>query len=148
MNRPVRRKGTTPPAFTSPPFRIAFNHQVWEIVAKIPKGKVTTYGRIASMIPRPRGVGVRQYRAAKARWVGQAMAHCPSDLPWHRVINSQGTISIRSGNDHHILQRKLLEKEGMIFEGRGKIALARFLWDPPSGITESTKKARRTPKKT
>lgn len=80
------------------------------------------------MITRPRGVGARHFHAAKARWVGQAMAHCPGDLPWHRVINAQGTISIRSGNDHHILQRKLLEKEGIRFDERGRVDLDRYLW--------------------
>ena len=141
------RKTTSTPAFTSPPFRVAFNHQVWEIVEGIPKGKVTTYGRIAAMIPKPRGVGVRHFRAAKARWVGQAMAHCPGDLPWHRVINSQGTISIRSGNDHHILQRQRLESEGLVFDGRGRIDLDQFLWKPgqrPRGTQRKLKRKEKT----
>lgn len=126
----MRSKRPARPAFTSPPFREGFNHLVWEVVAEIPKGKVATYGQIASMVPRPAGVRARHYRAARARWVGQAMAGCPDDLPWHRVINAQGGISLRSGNDHHIVQRRLLEVEGVVFDKSAKVDLDRFLWDP------------------
>ena len=116
------------PVFTSPPIREVFNNLVWDIVASIPRGKVTTYGAIGSMIARPKGIRAAYYRAAKARWVGSAMASCPPGLPWHRVINSQGKISVRSGNDHHVRQRKLLEKEGIEFDDKGRIDLATYLW--------------------
>ncbi len=126
----MRGKKATQPAFTSPPFRVGFNALVWEIVEAIPKGRVTTYGQIAALIPRPGGVRARHYRAARARWVGQAMAACPDGLPWHRVINSQGKISVRSRNDHHIKQQKLLEAEGVVFDKKGRIDLDRFKWNP------------------
>jgi methylated-DNA-protein-cysteine methyltransferase-like protein len=119
------------PVFTSPPAREAFNNVVWELVARIPRGKVLTYGGIAAMIPRPTEVRARYYRAAAARWIGSALAACPPVLPWHRVINSRGKISIRAGNDHHRLQRKLLEREGVEFNKSGKIDLRRFLWIGP-----------------
>lgn len=114
--------------FTTPPAREGFHHLVWDIVARIPRGKVLTYGSIGAMIPRPAGIRARYYAAARARWVGAAMAACPAGLPWHRVINSQGKISVRSGNDHHLLQRKLLEKEGIRFDQVGKISLEKYFW--------------------
>ena len=127
-------------AFTSPPVREVFHNLVWDIVAGIPKGKVTTYGAIAGMITRPKGIRARYYNAAKARWVGAAMAACPAGLPWHRVINSEGKISIRSGNDHHLKQRKLLEVEGVPFDEKGRIDLDSYLWNMNSraGSAEKT----------
>jgi len=119
---------TSKRVFTSPPARQVFNNQVWDIVARIPGGKVLTYGSIGAMIRRPKGIRARYYSAAKARWVGSAMASCPPGLPWHRVINSQGKISVRSGNDHHLLQRKLLEKEGVRFDHVGRIELEKYFW--------------------
>lgn len=116
------------PVYTSPPGREAFNNIVWDIVSKIPRGKVLTYGAIAAMIPRPRSLRARFYRVASPRWVGSALAGCPAGLPWHRVINAQGMVSKRTGSDHHLLQRKLLEREGIFFDQRGRIPLERFLW--------------------
>ena len=123
----VKRR-TSKPAFTSPPVREVFNNLVWDIVARIPKSRVITYGAIGSMIDRPKGIRARYYHAAKARWVGSAMAACPSGLPWHRVINAQGKVSIRTGNDHHLKQRTLLEAEGVRFDEQGKVDLDRYLW--------------------
>ncbi len=82
------------------------------------------------MIQRPPRVGVKHFRAARARWVGSAMASCPADLPWHRVINAGGGISRRSANDHHLEQRRRLEAEGIVFSDRGRIDLALFQWKP------------------
>jgi len=83
------------------------------------------------MVPRPFTVSVKHYNAARARWVGNSMALCPDGLPWHRVINSQGRMSIRSKNDHHLLQRKLLEAEGVIFDERDRVDLSKFGWKVP-----------------
>lgn len=118
------------PAFTSPPFRHAFDAQVWDIVAAIPRGKVMTYGQIAASIPRPKGIRAPFYHAARARWVGSAMAASPGTIPWHRVINAQGKISVRTGNDHHLLQRSMLEAEGIRFDAKGRIDLERFGFSP------------------
>jgi methylated-DNA-protein-cysteine methyltransferase related protein len=108
--------------------RAAFNHAVWKITGLVPEGKVATYGQIAAYIPLPIGVREEDYRAYRARWVGAAMAGCPEGLPWQRVINSQGKISLRQGAD---LQRGLLEAEGVRFDARGKIDLVRFGWSGP-----------------
>jgi methylated-DNA-protein-cysteine methyltransferase-like protein len=119
------------PGFSSPPDLAAFNAQVWEIVKQIPQGQVSTYGQIAAMIPAPEGVDPKSYLAFSARWVGGAMAACPDNVPWQRVINAQGKISLRKG-DAHIHQRQLLEAEGVIFDDRQRVNLARLGWDGPS----------------
>ena len=58
------------------------------------------------------------------------MAHCPEDVPWQRVINSQGKISPRPGAEK---QREILENEGVEFGGNGKVDFARFGWKGPDG---------------
>lgn len=133
----MRKRRAAGPAYTSPPIREVFNNLVWDVVSQIPRGKVITYGAIGALIDRPKGIRARYYNAVKARWVGSAMASCPSNLPWHRVINAQGKISMRTGNDHHIQQRGLLEKEGVKFDDKGRIDMRKHLWvrseEPDSG---------------
>lgn len=99
--------------------------RVWAAVKRIPRGRVATYGQIAALIGMPRC----------ARQAGYALAAIPENMkiPWHRVINAQGCISIRlkywnSGSDD--LQRILLEAEGVIFDERGRVDLKRFRWLP------------------
>ncbi len=118
--------------FTSPPDPILFNHQVWDAVRQIPTGKVATYGQIARMLPVPEGVDTKAYLSLSPRWVGAAMAQCPDDVPWQRVINSKGEISPRPGAEE---QRRLLVAEGVEFDARGRVDLVRFGWEaasPPS----------------
>jgi methylated-DNA-protein-cysteine methyltransferase related protein len=121
------------PAFTSPPDPIIFNHQVWDIVRRIPPGKVASYGQIARMIPSPEGVEEKAYLAFGPRWVGSAMAKCPEDVPWQRVINSKGEISLRPGAEQ---QRQLLEEEGVQFNERARIDLKLFGWQNSPGEPE------------
>jgi methylated-DNA-protein-cysteine methyltransferase-like protein len=111
--------------FNSPPDPIIFNHQVWDIVRRIPPGRVTTYGDVARTLPLPEGMDPKAYQACAPRWVGGAMAACPADVPWQRVINSKGEISARPGAQ---AQRQLLEEEGVQFDERGKIDLKVFRW--------------------
>jgi len=111
--------------FTSPPDPSIFNQQVWEIVRRVPPGRVTTYGEIARLIPIPEGMDPKAYLAFAPRWVGGAMAACPADVPWQRVINSKGEISPRPGAP---AQRQLLEEEGIPFDERGRIDLKIFGW--------------------
>ena len=111
--------------FTSPPDVIIFNHQVWDIVRQVPAGRVTTYGEIARLIPVPEGLDPKSYQAFAPRWVGGAMAACPEDVPWQRVINAKGEISPRPGAQQ---QRQLLEEEGVQFDERGRIDLKIFGW--------------------
>lgn len=117
------------PGFTSPPDPMGFKLQVWQIVRQIPPGKVATYGQIASLIPTPPGMSPQDFRAFGARWVGGAMAACPDDVPWQRVINAQGKISLRGGGEEH--QRQLLEAEGVIFDVRNRVDLKQYSWPGP-----------------
>ncbi len=123
--------------FTSPPNPQQFNEQVWNLVRQVPRGKVATYGQIALMIPPPPGVDFDAYRAQAPRWVGSAMAGCPDDVPWQRVINSQGKISERPGAQK---QRQLLEAEGVVFV-KDRIDLKKYGWkglDEPGQPTQET----------
>jgi methylated-DNA-protein-cysteine methyltransferase-like protein len=114
--------------FVSPPEPAVYNATVWEIVRQIPAGRVSTYGQIAAMIPPPGGLNVRDYEAFGARWVGGAMAACPAGVPWQRVINAQGKISLRQGATK---QRELLEAEGVPFDERDRVDLKKYGWDGP-----------------
>lgn len=94
--------------------------RIYDQVRLIPSGKVSTYGRIA------RFVG-----PCTARMVGYAMSALKDgrapDVPWHRVINSQGKISMHGmGN---IYQRTLLMDEGILFDEQGQIDLDQYLWE-------------------
>jgi len=90
-------------------------------VCRIPPGSVATYGQVA----REAGLGRR------ARLVGQALRHLPegTDVPWHRVVNARGCISLPPGSDSGRIQRARLEEEGVLFE-QGQIDLQRFGWQP------------------
>ncbi len=113
------------PAFTSPPNPQQFQSLVWDLVRRIPRGRVATYGQIALMLPPPPGVDIEAYRAFGPRWVGGAMAACPDDVPWQRVINSKGEISPRPGAER---QRQLLEEEGVAFNEKGRVDLKKVGW--------------------
>jgi len=96
-----------------------FQKQVIRIIKKIPKGKVATYGQIAAMAGNPRA----------ARQVVRAL-HTSSEkenLPWYRVINGKGRISLKPGYGYEI-QKGSLEQEGIVFNERDTIDLDRFLW--------------------
>jgi len=107
----------------------AFYQAVWKIVRLIPFGQVSTYGQIASYIPAPKGISPADYKTYRARWTGNAMAASPPDVPWQRVINSQGKISIRQGAER---QHELLEAEAVVFDLRERIDLKRFGWSGPT----------------
>ena len=100
---------------------------IYAVVARIPEGKVATYGQIASL------AGC----AGQARQVGYALAGIPDDLdlPWHRVINARGRVSVRRHTGFHELQQALLEREGVVFEAM-RVDLARYLWRPRTAWLE------------
>jgi methylated-DNA-protein-cysteine methyltransferase related protein len=92
--------------------------KIYRAVRRIPRGRVATYGTIATL------AGLDGH----ARQVGYAL-HALSEasrVPWHRVVNAKGEISPRSAGDSHELQRMLLEAEGVEFTLRGVIDLRRF----------------------
>jgi O6-methylguanine-DNA--protein-cysteine methyltransferase len=65
----------------SPPNQQVFYEQVWSLVRQVARGKVVTYGQIAQMLPPPAEMDLETYNAFSPRWVGSAMAACPSDVP-------------------------------------------------------------------
>lgn len=93
----------------------------YALIDCIPKGRVGTYGQIAREAGRPRN----------SRQVGAALRALPagSKLPWYRVINSRGEISVRASQGQR-LQRKLLRAEGIVLDRRGRVDLERFGWVP------------------
>jgi methylated-DNA-protein-cysteine methyltransferase-like protein len=107
------------------------------LVRQIPHGKVASYGQIALMIPPPMGVDFDSYKAFSPRWVGGAMAACPDDVPWQRVINSQGKISERPGAER---QRTLLEEEGVVFL-KDKVDMKKYGWKGPGEEDEPKQEA-------
>lgn len=114
--------------FTSPPNLQEYYQQVWNLARQIPRGSVATYGQIAKLIPPPNGVEIEAYAAFAPRWVGGALAACPQDVPWQRVINSKGEISERAGAEK---QRELLEQEGITFDAKDRADLKKFGWKGP-----------------
>jgi methylated-DNA-protein-cysteine methyltransferase-like protein len=106
-----------------------FAARVYRVVRAVPPGRVTTYGHVAAIIPPPPGTDVQGYERVKARWVGYAMAECPDDVPWQRVVNARGRISLRPGEGPDV-QRLLLMQEGVVFDEAGQIDLACFGWEP------------------
>jgi methylated-DNA-protein-cysteine methyltransferase related protein len=95
--------------------------RIYAVTRQVPRGKVTTYGDVAQRV----GAG------CDARLVGYAMANCPDDVPWQRVINAQGKISLRG--ETAAKQRLRLEAEGLTFDPRGRIDLKMYRWAGPGG---------------
>jgi methylated-DNA-protein-cysteine methyltransferase-like protein len=116
-------------AFSNPPDPKAYDDRVYLVVRAIPSGRVLAYGQVARLIPPPANTPPDTYLKLSPRWVGSAMAHCPDDVPWQRVINSQGKISARPGFGV-LVQRKLLEAEGIDFDDRDRVDLKRYGWQP------------------
>ena len=98
------------------------NYQrIWHVVKLIPTGKVASYGQVADLAGLP----------GRARLVSRALAKAPKalQLPWYRVLNSQGFISIPSDNPAHAEQYTHLQAEGIQFNGR-RVRLACYGWKP------------------
>ena len=97
-----------------------FFEQVYQVVRRIPPGKVATYGQVARILGKPRG----------ARTVGWALHSMPegSDAPWPRVINARGIITLDAHGPGGAKQRALLEAEGIVFDEEGRIDLDHHGW--------------------
>ena len=99
------------------------NYQrILAVVKRIPRGRVATYGQVASIAGLPR----------HARQVGYAL-HSLSDaeaVPWQRVVNASGGVSPRCHPYAVVQQRQMLEREGVVFGANNKIPLPRFQWKP------------------
>jgi len=94
--------------------------RIYAVVRRIPRGRVTNYGDVAQRAGLP----------GRARQVGYALHACKEEdgLPWHRVVNAQGEVSLRSDLGMDQIQRQLLEAEGVEFNDRGRVDLAHFGW--------------------
>lgn len=100
-----------------------FTQRALSVLRHIPEGNVLTYGRAAALAGKPNG----------ARQISRLL-HSMSrkyDLPWHRVVNSKGQISLKPSNGYE-LQKALLESEGVKFSRNNTIDLAVYLWHPPA----------------
>jgi methylated-DNA-protein-cysteine methyltransferase-like protein len=95
---------------------------VYDLVRRIPKGRVMTYGQIAVLLE----------SRLSPRAVGWALHGCPRDVPWQRVVNASGGCSTdRLPGIPPGLQRAMLEKEGIAFRANGTLDLTRHRWTPP-----------------
>lgn len=94
--------------------------RIHAVVRRVPRGRVASYGQIAA----------EAGMAGHARQVGYALHALPegSPVPWHRVLNSRGVISLPPGSSSAITQRLRLEKEGVRFDASGRVDLSRFGW--------------------
>jgi methylated-DNA-protein-cysteine methyltransferase related protein len=112
-----------------------FYHRIYRVVRHIPKGRVATYGIVARLAGRP----------GAARTVGWALSALPadSDVPWWRVINAAGRISLSSHDHGSVVQRALLLREGVRFAAGGAVSLATFGW--PSEAYDSVVAAHTRP---
>lgn len=99
-----------------------FYDRVYAFVRGVPRGKVVTYGQVALELGAP----------AAARAVGYALHYLPgnTDVPWWRVINASGGISLKGRGEAAEVQRRLLEGDGVAFEGDGRIDLRAYRWIP------------------
>ena len=93
---------------------------IYDVVCKIPKGKVATYGTVATLAGNPRW----------ARVVGYALHNNPAPviIPCHRVVNREGKVAEAFAFGGGAAQRKLLEDEGIVFESDGSIDLEKYGW--------------------
>ena len=109
-----------------------FFSRVYKIVAKIPSGRVVSYGQIARMLGHP----------GAARTVGWALSACPDSLPWQRVVKADGTIA---GGGFAELRRAMLLEEGVPFLTDGRIDMRACEWDGATPETPQSPDGPETP---
>ncbi len=104
-----------------------FYEQVYKVVRCIPPGKVSSYGRIAAMLGRPNAARAVGYALSALRNPNQAN-YTSATVPWQRVVNSQGRISIRHRQHTVNKQAEMLRSEGVTVDENGRIDLTLHLW--------------------
>lgn len=107
-----------------------YHERVYELVLRIPRGRVMTYGSVAAALGAP----------YDARKIGNIMSVTPSDsrsIPWHRVINAKGGVSTAGRTSPPDLQLRLLEAEGVVFNEKGCCSLRVYGWMPGEGAAGS-----------
>ena len=120
--KPATRAAKPAPAKTSPNSN-SKHAAILAVVARIPRGRLASYGQIAALAGLPR----------QARLVGYAL-HQAGDavkLPWHRVVNASGGLSFPADSEVYAKQRQRLEAEGIVFIG-GRADWSRYRWTPQS----------------
>jgi methylated-DNA-protein-cysteine methyltransferase-like protein len=103
----------------------AYRERVFALVRRIPAGRVMTYGQVALVLGQgytPRTVGYVMHAAGE------------ENVPWQRVINSQGACSTGRVVIPQDMQRRMLENEGVVFNERGRCDLTLFRWEPPEFV--------------
>lgn len=98
-----------------------FTERTIKIILSIPAGKIMTYGQIARLAGNPRA-------ARQVVRILHAMSHI-HHLPWHRVVNAKGEIAIKD-DESRFIQVALLKKEGVEFDGNGRILMKKYLYEP------------------
>lgn len=102
---------------------LSFNDLVYGLVRRIPPGNVLSYGRVAFLLGVPHG-------ARAVGWAMSALKHGDRGVPWHRVVNVQGRVSIKGSSDGAAEQRARLEAEGIRFDERSYLDMSKHLWSP------------------
>jgi methylated-DNA-protein-cysteine methyltransferase-like protein len=103
----------------------SFYEQVYDLVRQIPRGQVTSYGRVAQMLGRPNAARAVGYALSALKDEPDTAAR---EVPWHRVINSQGRITISNREHSAEDQAKLLRAEGVMVNDDLRIDLEHYLW--------------------
>ncbi len=111
-------------AMTQPNFYI----QVYKVVQRIPQGKVSSYGRIAHMLGSPKAARAVGYALSALKRPDSDEAYTSATVPWQRVVNSQGRISIHHREETAQKQARLLREEGVEVDENLRINLDKFLW--------------------
>ena len=109
--------------------------RIYAVVRRVPAGRVTTYGAVARIAGLP----------GRARQVGYALAALRdgTSVPWHRVVNAQGKLSlVRAGSPSGITQRLRLAREGVRVDAGDRVSLARYGWKPDSRPSRADARAR------
>lgn len=97
-----------------------FSEQAIKVIKSVPKGKVLTYGRVALLAGSP-------HAARQVGWLLNSMSEAYK-LPWHRIINAKGKISMKNPMAY-MEQKALLQNEGIVFLNEDTIDLKTYIWD-------------------
>lgn len=124
---------------------VSFNQLVYALVRAIPPGKVLSYGRVSDLLGVPQG-------ARAVGWALHSLGGAEPTVPWHRVVNVRGRVSIKGSPEAAMEQRVRLESEGVIFDENDALDMRRHLWTPSlpevEAIVQRALAGRRTPDQT
>ncbi|HMM26830.1 MAG: MGMT family protein [Chloroflexota bacterium] len=101
----------------------SFNQLVYALVRAIPPGKVLSYGRVSDLLGVPQG-------ARAVGWALHNLGGAEPSVPWHRVVNARGRVSIKGSPEAAMEQRIRLEGEGVVFDENDALDMSRHLWTP------------------